>query len=436
MQESHEIALDLANQAELLIKTGKYDEAQKKLDEAIAADPMTIECYKNYGDLHIARKQYADAKNYYKKALLIEKQGYLYYLYGNACFLNNEEHEGLENYNLAVSNGYDNDNMLFFLGMAYEHMNDDQNAIRYYQKAQLKNPSRPDYQVKKIHALVRTGEVEQALKSADELIENTPELFDGYHLKNQILLGLKRLDEALEASKKATEKFPEDVDLLYDYVRVMASMENYDKALEIIEQAKQMKYFESAKRDFMMLEAKIAATKGDIDKAIECCDSCIMLEQEDSFEAEARFTKMNLIMLKKDYQTVLDLAEVFVKKNNADSFYFASLYYRAFCTKQLGGDADALYKEAISILRAASLYKPNAMETYIYRSMALKDIGQYDKALEMLDLVENLGLEIAEVHTIRAEIYAIQGNELLQNKELEEAYRIKPELKPTDKAGE
>ena len=59
-----------------------------------------------------------------------------------------------------------------------------------------------------------------------------------------------------------------------------------------------------------------------------------------------------------------------------------------------------------------------------------------DKALEMLDLVENLGLEMAETHTIRAEIYALQGNELLQNKEMEEAYRLKPELKPTDKAGE
>lgn len=436
MQESHEIAQDLAKQAELLIKTGKYDEAKKKLDEAISADPMTIECYKNYGDLHIARKEYADAKNCYKKALLIEKQGYLYYLYGNACFLNNEEHEGLENYNLAVSNGYDGDNMLFFLGMAYEHMNDDQNAIRYFQKAQLKNPSRPDYQVKKIHALARTGELEQALKCSDELIENAPELFDGYHLKNQLLISLKKLDEALAAAKKATEKFPEDVDLLYDYVRIIASMEDYDKALQIIEQAKQMKYFEEAKRDFVMLEAKIAATKGDVERAVECCDECIALEKDDSFDGEARFTKMNLLMLNKDYEAVLELAEAFVKRNDADSFYFAALYYRAFCTKQLGRDADALYKEAISILRAASLYKPSAVETYIYRAMALKDIGQFDKALEMLDLVENLGLEMAETHTIRAEIYALQGNELLQNKEMEEAYRLKPELKPTDKAGE
>lgn len=436
MQESHEIAVDLANQAELLIKSGKYEEAQKKLDEAIASDPMTLECYKNYGDLYIAKKQYSDAKNCYKKALLIEKQGYLYYLYGNACFLNNDEHEGLENYNLAISNGYDNDNMLFFLGMAYEYMHDDQNAIRYYQKAQLKNPSRPDYQVKKIHALARIGELQQALKCADELIGNSPELFDGYHLKNQLLLNLKKLDEALAAARLATEKFPEDVDLLYDYVRVLASMEEYDKALQIIEQAKQMKYFEATKRDFTMLEARIAATKGDIAEAIRSCDICIGLEKEGDFDAEARFTKMNLVLTNKDYQTALNLAEDFVKINSGDSFYFAALYYQALCTKQLGKDASALYKDAISILRAASLYKPNALETYIYRALALKDIEQYDKALEMLELVENLGVEMAEVHTIRAEIYALQGNEMLQNKELEDAYRLKPELRPTDKVGE
>lgn len=436
MQEAHETALDLANQAELLIKTGKYDEAQIKLDEAIASDPMTLECYKNYGDLFVAKKQYADAKNYYKKALLIEKQGYLYYLYGNACFLNNDEHEGLENYNLAVTNGYDDDNMLFFLGMAYEYMHDDQNAIRYYQKAQLKNPSRPDYQVKKIHALARIGELQQALKCSDELIANSPELFDGYHLKNQLLLNLKQLDNALAAAKLATEKFPEDVDLLYDYVRVIASMEEYDKALQIIEQAKQMKYFESTKRDFVMLEARIAATKGDIEQAIQSCDTCIELEKEGDFDAEARFTKMNLVLTKKDFQTALNLAEEFVKKNTVDSFYFAALYYQAFCTKQLGKDAGELYKDAISILRAASLHTPNAVETYIYRAMALKDMEQYDKALEMLELVENLGVEIAEIHTIRAEIYALQGNEMLRNKELETAYQMKPELRPTDKAGE
>lgn len=435
MSEGNEIAKDLAKQAELLIGSGKLDEAQKKLEEAINADPMEIDCYKNYGDLCMAKKQYADAKNNYKKALLIEKQGYLYYLYGNACFMNNDEHEGLENYNRAISNGYDTDQMMFFMGMAYEHLNDDKNALRYYQRAQQKNPSRPDFQVRKIHLLGKMGETEQALKCTDELIENAPELFDGYHIKNQILLSLKRFDEALTAARAASEKFPEDVELFYDYVRVIASKEDYQKALELIMQAKQMKYFEDARRDFIMLEAKITATMEDYDHAITCCDECIALETAESgsgFDGEARFMKMNLCLVKKDFEQTLKVAEDFVKENQSDSFYFAALYYRAFCTKQLGRDAGQLYKDAISILRAASLYQPNAIDTYIYRAMALKDIEEYEKAIELLELVENLGIDVAELHTIRAEIYKLQGNEMLEQQELENAYKLKPELRPAN----
>ena len=117
---------------------------------------MVMESYKNYGDLCMETGKYSDAKSYYKKALLIDKRGELYFLYGNACFMNDNPHEGIENYNLAITNGYDNEDMLFFMGMAYEHMNDDQMALRYIQKACLKNPSRPDFKVKKISVMLRS----------------------------------------------------------------------------------------------------------------------------------------------------------------------------------------------------------------------------------------------------------------------------------------
>ncbi len=71
---------------------------------------------------------FQEAKNSYKKAFLIEKNGLLYFLYGNACFMNDEVHEGLEYYNMAITNGYDSDEMMFFMGMAYEHLNDDHMA--------------------------------------------------------------------------------------------------------------------------------------------------------------------------------------------------------------------------------------------------------------------------------------------------------------------
>ena len=51
MSESRLNALDLNQQASLLIKSGNIDAAKAKLDSAIEIDPMVMDSYKNYGDL-------------------------------------------------------------------------------------------------------------------------------------------------------------------------------------------------------------------------------------------------------------------------------------------------------------------------------------------------------------------------------------------------
>jgi tetratricopeptide (TPR) repeat protein len=61
--------------------------------------------------------------------------------------------------------------------------------------------------------------------------------------------------------------------------------------------------------------------------------------------------------------------------------------------------------------------------------MCLKDIEQYEQALELLDFIEKLSDQIAEVYTIRADIYKLTGRNSLMEKELEKAYKFKPELR-------
>ena len=53
----------------------------------------------------------------------------------------------------------------------------------------------------------------------------------------------------------------------------------------------------------------------------------------------------------------------------------------------------------------------------------------YEKALELLDFMEELSDEVAEIYTIRADIYKLNGNTSLMKQELEKAYKLKPELK-------
>ena len=92
-------------------------------------------------------------------------------------------------------------------------------------------------------------------------------------------------------------------------------------------------------------------------------------------------------------------------------------------------EAREAYRQAIRIYRNETLQKPNQLDAYLYRAMALRDIGELDSALEMLDFISNLNDKIAEPYTIRAEIYRQQGKEAQARAELERACQLKPELK-------
>lgn len=432
-------AQDLNQQGAMLLRTGNAEAARAKFDKAIELDPMLMDSYKNYGDLHMSLQEYQNAKNSYKKAMLIEKSGLLHFLYGNACFMNDELHEGLESYNLAINEGYDGDEMMFFMGMAYEHMHDDNMAMRYFQKACVKNPSRPDYLVKKIGTLVRLGMYDSANESTDELLAKAPEMFDGYHIKTQLLLHEEKYEEAIIFAKAASDRFPEDADLLYDYAKALSLAKKLEEAIKVIDSTKAMKYFADAKRQFVLLEGQIFAECNNYEKAISCCNECIALEAESGFDGEARFMLMNLYLSEPNYQKAFDQAVEIVKQDAEDLYYYAALYYRPFCAKQLGNSEEArkFYKEANSIYRLATLKNPAAIDIYLYRAMCLKDMEEYDKSLEMLDFIAGLSNQIAEVHTIRADIYRIQGRKSLAEEELQKAYQIKPELNSNaESAGE
>ncbi len=430
MEEQKTIALDLNRQGMTLLEAGDIDAAKEKFDKAIDSDPMEISSYRNYGELFLRTGEYQEAKNFFKKALLIEKDGEVYFQYGNACFMNDEPHEGLENYNLAMSAGFDSDEMFFFMGLAYEHMNDDQMALRYIQKAMQKNPSRPDYKVKKINVLLRLNMVDEAKETAEDLLANDPELYDGYHIKTTLLLSENRIDEAIEFAKSATAKFPEDIDLMLDYCSALAQGGRLDDALNEISRAKQMRYFEDQKDRFILLEAEINAEKGNLDVAVEQCNECLANEGDDIY-GQVRFMLINLGLAKNDYAAALSQSESLIDKDGDDSFYLAALYYRPFCLHMLGREDEAkkYYDEAIRLYRLKTIKEPNSYESYLYRAMCCRDIMDNENALEMLDFMERLDPDIAEVYTIRADVYKQMGKTAEAEQEMSKAYALKPDLK-------
>ncbi len=432
MEEREEVleAKDLNRQGIALLKAGKTDEAGEKFFKAIDVEPMLMESYKNIGDMYMLIEDYPEAKNYYKKALLIEKSGEVYFRYGNACIMNDELQQGLKQYNYASSQGYENDEMYYFMAMSYENMDDDQLALRYIQKAIIINPVMPEYKVKKIALLLNMNRVDDAKQEVDHLIISDPDLFDGYHLKNMILMQESNWDEAVTFSKKAMEKFPEDVELMYDHAKALGLSGKCEDALKIIEISKKMKYFEDSRAKMTLLEAEIEAELGNIDNAYEKCNECISYEQ-DEVDLEARYMRINLSIVLKKYEDAINDANVIIDSENRGNYYFSALYYRGICALKLGKNEEAenYFKDAIALYRLATLERPDAFEAYLYRVMCLKELKEYDKALELLEFIEKLSDEVAEVYTIRADIYSLMGKEVLAKEELKKAYELKPELK-------
>lgn len=69
---------------ELKLQVHNIDAATEKFNKAITLNPMLIDSYKNLGDLYLHTDEYKEAKGFYKKALLIEKQGEIFFQYTNS----------------------------------------------------------------------------------------------------------------------------------------------------------------------------------------------------------------------------------------------------------------------------------------------------------------------------------------------------------------
>ena len=67
------------------------------------------------------------------------------------------------------------------------------------------------------------------------------------------------------------------------------------------------------------------------------------------------------------------------------------------------------YHLAVRKCRTVSLSAPGAVDSYIFRALALKELGEYPKALELVDYVLLLAPESAEVHSAKAVILQDMG---------------------------
>lgn len=403
-------------QGEILTANGNFDAAIEYFDKAERENPMEIEIYLARGVAYANQDKFAEAKDQFEKALKINrKSGIAYFQLGNIAIMQEDTATGFEYYNQALSNGYDNAQLYYSMGLLSEEHGDIDTAVRNYTLAIKKDPLRPDIRVRKIQLLIFSEQMPEAMKEIDEMILINPDIFEGYHLKFSVLLQLNQLDEAEVFLEEAIELFPEDPDLMIDKSSLLIDQGKPDEALELLRKLEDEPWIDDACRRKICIErAQIYATREDAETATSELEKANAISQAaDLFDSEVVFLLINCHLATEQFDKMLEYAIELKDKSEDDYYKNSARYFEPFALKNLGrmDEATPIYLDAISEFRSQALDSPGNMDAYILRIMCLRDIEQYDKALELIDYVLELQPESPEPRMVRVTILEALGRE-------------------------
>ena len=415
-------------QGQTLMSQGKYETALSFLAKAEQEDKLNIEVYLTQGVALANLDRLDEAKEVFEKALKVDrKSGIAYFHLGNIEMLQGDRGRGIEMYNAAVANGFDDAQVFFTIGLTYEEDGNDELALRNYNKAIHKDPLRPDARIRKIRIMIRNGRPEETLKAIDELILACPDVFEGYHLRFTLLLEMGKLPEAEKTIDSAIAMFPKDTGFALDKATLMTAKGQYEQALAYLDDIEaNMAVDTTVQHNMAMQKARIAANQADMDRTIqylECAKQVSMAVDPTNVDREAEYLLMNCYISSEQFDKALDCTRALKNKDNPDHFALSAYYYEPFILMRQGKEAEAkpLYQQAISDLRAISLQNPGYIDSYVFRILCLKDLKQYDKAIELADYLVAIQEELAEAHMIRAIVLKEMGREAEAQEEKERA---------------
>jgi tetratricopeptide (TPR) repeat protein len=396
------LAEEYNQQGKVLFSIEKYDEAIEMYKKAENEDPMFIDTYFNLGEAYVMIDKYEKAKESFSKVLLIDKKsGITYFHLGNVEFLQDNNDMGREYYAKAINNGYDDAQLYVNLGNVAEEAGNNEEAIKNYSKAIIRDKFRVDAKLQKALIYINDNKYPEALQTLENMIEYNPDIFEGHHYKALLNIEMGNYVEAEKTLEKASTLFPDDDGFVFDRIILLEGQEKYDEALNLIND----RYSGSKDRNIALEKAKILLAKERIDESVALFED--VKDSEEIFDGETRFYLINIYINTNKIDKALICCEEIISNAEDNSFYFAAIYYKAFCLRKLGKTAEAkvAYEKALKIFRFASSANPGMLDLIIYRALCYKELKDYDKAFEMVNYLIAIDENMGEAYLIRAELY-------------------------------
>lgn len=410
-------AQEYFQQARVFFGNDQNELAIEYIDKAIAQDRMNVEYYLLKGVVLAGMERYDEAKTELEKALKVDRKcAEAYFHLGNIALLQGDQIGGVENFNKAIANGFDDAQIYFNLGLMYEEQGNEELALRNYSKAILKDPLRVDARVRKAKLYISANQYPEALETLDALILADPDLYDGYHLKTLLLAEMGRLDEAFTVLEDAIALFPKDPAFLLDKVNLLVLQENAEQAKAQIAQLENGYTLEPhQKRQLCLEKSRLFALDGDLEGvigALKEAKACSAQADDGDLDPEATFLLVNCYLEIKDYDGAIECSRELLTCDYPE-FSIPAYYTLPYAYAQRGDTekAQGLYKEAVSKLRSITLENPAILDAYLFRALCLKELGAYDKAMELSDYLLKMDPKSKEFHNLKAEILYAMGKE-------------------------
>lgn len=424
-----EEAIDFLQQAITLMQNEKYQDAISYADKAISVEIRYKEAYIVKADALVNLEKYQEAMDVYNKALLIDPQdGEIYFNIGNLYIILNDIVKCIKNYNKAEQLGFHYYGLYKNLADIYRQLDKEDMAILNYNKAIRIEPLRTDIRLEKAGYQILRGKFTEALETLEELQTLEPDLYDSLAMRAEIYCGLKEYNKALTVINDALNEFPEDVALRVEKVRVLINSGKIQQASDEIQQIKKMDNYLSVIRSVLLFESQIASMSGDLNKTKSLLEN--ILADEESYDEEVNYLLLNVYFALSEYEKALDVASSLAERESENLYTMSGKFFVPQILQKMGRKAEALpeYRKLSSYFRKVTVNNPHFYEVYLYRLLCHKELGEFEKALQLADYIETLNPTSSDAYAMRYAIYKDMNMEDKAEEMKKKVARINPGL--------
>lgn len=423
-----EMIQDIISKGISLMAAQNYEAAKKEFESAIEVDVKSYDAYIHLGNACANLGQFDEALAAFKKALVVdENSGEALYSVGNIYLLKDERLKAVEFYNKADEAGFKKAELYQMLAIIFLEANDMPQAFRNINKAIALDPFNGELRLFKARGYLADNKYDEALETLDDMQKVLPDAFEVYDLQAQIYSGLGKYDEALKVSEMGCQRFPDDANLALTKLKVLVEMKKDVDAVSLIEKMKTTGQYDKVLKEAVIQESILFLRKQDTDSTLKILQSANTILGGDS---DIVYLILDIYGKTENYTKVLEFSEVLIKMEPGEYYESTARYFHAHALDKLGeaDEAKAEYRKLTSLLRKATINNPAFYEGYIYRLLSHTHLGEYDKALELADYIENLYPERADSHAFRHFIYKERGDSVKAEESKNAALKINPDM--------